>query len=117
MSPTPGLAKPKNPRDVLRDVARARAWTEAHGLQESPGPLQPGETSSATLTSLELSTNTPAQVARYTPMQRCLLLLGTGPARLACSATCRQQLFSCWKGTTATQSNELPAVTSARPVL
>lgn len=57
-------------------------------------PAAAGETSSARLTSPELSTNTPAQVAHCKPMQRCLLLPGAGPARLACSATCRQRQCS-----------------------
>lgn len=57
-------------------------------------PVTAGKTSSATLTSPELATNTPAQVAHCKPMQRCLLLPGAGPARLACSATCRQRQCS-----------------------
>lgn len=53
-----------------------------------------GATSSATLTSPEPSTTTPARVGHCKPMQRCLLLPGAGPARLACSATCRQRQCS-----------------------
>lgn len=80
------LEGPENVKEMLG--AQACGWRHMDCTRHPA--LCSWETSSSTLASPELPTSTPARVAGCKPMQRCLLL----PARLACSATCRQRQCS-----------------------
>lgn len=99
----------------MHPIAGSHSPLQEPGTSQTPGLADPGNVGEMIGDLVRASAQMEAPGLQM--VRRRLLLAGAGPARLARSATCRQRQRSADAGTGQQQRNELPAVTSAFPVL